>query len=515
MKATEAAEKRKVLQATTFGKPTAEEEGEDLSAYFVETDQWQRLFAGDIDVIYGAKGSGKSALYSLLLSRTSELFDRGIVVVAAENPRGAVAFRDLVANPPANEEEFRNLWKLFFLVLVAHTLRDFGIATPHLRKVIEPLEESRLLPRNVSLRGLLQTAFSYVRRIMRSDALALETTININPVNSMPSGVTGRIRFMEPSSLEESLGWVSVDQLLELANTALNESGFRVWLVLDRLDVAFAESAELERNALRALFRVYLDLRRFEAISLKIFLRTDIWMNILRGGFREASHISSQMTISWDEASLLNLVIRRAIHNNALRTFYSVDAPKTLSDGSEQIAVFYRIFPRKVRSTEPLRTFEWILQNTCDGSRQNSPRELIHLLSAARQLQLRRFEVGQTPPEGDSLFDAVTLTGALPEVARVRFPADLSAAEYPASLRDLRNAVATQKTRRASTQRIRADDHLEGQLRAKRSRYRASTYQLVDIGFFPDSRWKPARVPRFLLRHLLYQSALKNQARAC
>jgi len=494
---TDAAEKRKVLQATTFGKPTAEEEGEDLSAYFVETDQWQRLFAGDIDVIYGAKGSGKSALYSLLLSRTSELFDRGIMIVAAENPRGAVAFRDLVANPPADEAEFRNLWKLFFLVLVAQTLRDYGVASPRLRKVLEPLEEARLIPRNASLRGLLQTAFSYVRRIMRTDALALETTISINPVNSMPSGVTGRIRFVEPSSLEESMGWVSVDHLLELANTALEESKFRVWLVLDRLDVAFAESTDLERNALRALFRVYLDMRKFQAISLKIFLRTDIWMSILRGGFREASHISSQMTILWDEASLLNLVIRRAVHNNALRTFYLIDPAKTLSDRSDQVSVFYRIFPRKVRTTEPLRTFDWILQNTCDGSRQNSPRELIHLLSAARQLQLRRYEVGQTPPEGDTLFDAVSLVNALPEVARVRFQQTLCA-EYP-HLRERMQQLENEKSDHtpdtlANIWRVNADDAV------------GIAYQLVDIGFFQFTGTR--RAPRFLLP-LLYQSALK------
>src|ERR1700751_425167 len=115
--------KRDILRLIDFGQRVAEDETDALATYFVETDHWHRLFAGDIDVVYGPKGSGKSALYSLLLSRTSELFDRGIIIVAAENPRGAVAFRDLVANPPANEAEFRNLWKLFFLVLVAHTLR--------------------------------------------------------------------------------------------------------------------------------------------------------------------------------------------------------------------------------------------------------------------------------------------------------------------------------------------------------------------------------------------------------
>ena len=92
----------------------------------------------------------------------------------------------------------------------------------------------------------------------------------------------------------------------------------------------------------------------------------------------------------------------------------------------------------------PLRTFEWILQNTCDGSRQNSPRELIHLLSAARQLKLRRFEVGQTPPDGDCLFDAVSLTGALPEVARVRFQQTLCA-EYP-HLRDRMQQLENEKS---------------------------------------------------------------------
>jgi hypothetical protein len=492
-----ATKKREILQATTFGKPTAEEEGNLLSAYFVETDQWQSIYAGDIDVVYGPKGAGKSALYALLLSRTSDLFDRGIIIVAAENPRGAVAFRDLVANPPANEAEFRNLWKLFFLVLVAHTLRDYGISPPKLREVIAHLEEARLLPRNVSLRALLQTAFSYVRRVMRADSMALETTLEFNPVSSLPSGVTGRIRFLEPSSLEESLGWVSVDHLLGLANTALEESEFRVWLVLDRLDVAFAESAELESNALRALFRVYLDLRKFSAISLKIFLRTDIWMNILKSGFREASHISSQMTISWDEASLMNLVIRRAVHNRAVREFYAIDAEEIMSDRSKQVTTFYRIFPRKIQSTEPLRTFEWILQNTSDGSRRNSPREVIHLLSAARQLQLRRFEVGQTPPDGDILFDAASLTGALPEVSRMRFQQTLCA-EYP-HLRDRMYQLENEKSSQtAQTLAIIWRMDLQHSLEI--------AYQLVDIGFFQFSGTR--RSPVFSIP-LLFQSALK------
>lgn len=84
-------DKLAILRSITFGQRVAEEETDVLSTYFVETDHWQRLYRGDIDVVYGPKGSGKSALYSLLLSKSTELFDRSTLLVAGENPRGATA----------------------------------------------------------------------------------------------------------------------------------------------------------------------------------------------------------------------------------------------------------------------------------------------------------------------------------------------------------------------------------------------------------------------------------------
>jgi hypothetical protein len=55
--------------------------------------------------------------------------------------------------------------------------------------------------------------------------------------------------------------------------------------LLDRLDVAFAENSDLESNALRALFGVYLDLGSLSNVSVKIFLRTDIWARITTADF--------------------------------------------------------------------------------------------------------------------------------------------------------------------------------------------------------------------------------------
>ena len=57
--------KREVLEKVSFGKRIAEEEVDDLASYFVETNQWRQIFSGENDVVFGDKGGGKSAIYSL------------------------------------------------------------------------------------------------------------------------------------------------------------------------------------------------------------------------------------------------------------------------------------------------------------------------------------------------------------------------------------------------------------------------------------------------------------------
>jgi hypothetical protein len=61
--------KKQTLTSATFGSRVAEDETDGLHSYFVETEQWRKLVAGDIDIVFGAKGAGQSALYSLLISQ--------------------------------------------------------------------------------------------------------------------------------------------------------------------------------------------------------------------------------------------------------------------------------------------------------------------------------------------------------------------------------------------------------------------------------------------------------------
>jgi hypothetical protein len=421
--------KRDLLRSITFGQRVAEDETDALGTYFVETDDWDRLFNGEIDVVYGAKGAGKSALYALLLARSDKLFDRNVSLVAAENPRGAPAFRDLLTDPPTSEREFIGLWKLYFSSLLHSVLREFGINNESSKELEEALTREGLVKGSLSLASLLRGIRTYVRGALNPQAL--EGGIEVDPITQLPKGFKGKIIFAEPGKIGADPELRSVDRLLELANESLAAAGLKAWVLLDRLDVAFAEDVTLEANALRALFRVYLDLLAFPSIQLKIFLRTDIWARITSEGFREASHVTRHITISWNRNSLLNLVVRRAIYNNSIKETYGVTDELPRLPVHEQEVFFYKLCPGQVDvGPNKPTTLDWLLSRTRDGTQLNAPRELIHFLNCLREVQVKRLELGELEPEGQQLFVRAAFKEALPQVSKVRLEQTLYA-EHP------------------------------------------------------------------------------------
>jgi hypothetical protein len=488
--------KQEILGSANFGERIAEEEVDDLATYFVETDDWSRLFQGRVDVVYGPKGAGKSALYSLLSAKAGELFDANTILIQAEKPRGTPAFKDLQADPPASEIEFVSLWKLYFLTLLASMFDDYRLVGEDVDAIRAQLQDANLVPKGLSLQGLIQSAFSYVKLALRPQSI--ETAINLDPNSGAPASFVPKIVFREPSPEERSKGIESVDRLIAKANAALIQNGnIDVWILLDRLDVAFAENLALEANALRALFRAYLDLFDQPNIKLKIFLRSDIWDRITSEGFREASHITRHLTISWNRQSLLNLIVRRALKNEGIRKAYGVSAAEVLTSIQAQEAFFYRLFPKQVDvGPNKPHTLEWLLSRTRDGTQVNAPRELIHMLNSLRGQQMRRFEVGETEPEEENLFSRVTFKAALPEVSEVRLTQTLYS-EHPAlkpKIEALRNGRTTQTV--GSLQRAWGANEAET---------RQAADELVAIGFFErrGTREEPEYWVPFLYRDAL------------
>jgi len=494
--------KQEVLKESTFGKRVAEEEIDALGEYFVKTSLYDRILAGHVDVIYGAKGSGKSAIYFSLLKADNELFESGVLIKSGENPRGTPAFKDLVSDPPASEEEFRGLWKLYCLSLIGIVLRDFDVRSEEAAQLNAHLESADHIPRDASLPALIRRCLDYVRSLRGLESV--EGGLKLDPNTGLPAGVTGKITLREPAARESKAGMQSLDALLRVGNTALRNANYKVWILLDRLDVAFADSAELETNALRALFKTYLDFASLDNVRLKIFLRTDIWKRITDNGFRESSHITRHATITWTDPFLLDLIIRRAVSNKPIREFYSVTEAGVLSNFQARVDFFYRVFPDKVDPGQKKpRSFDWMLSRTRDAQGPAAPRELIHLVNAIQEVQLAKYDVGSPEPPHSYLFDRSAFKDAMRDVSRVRVEQTIYA-EYP-EVKPWIQDIEGEKTEQSI-------DSLADLWEVQKQETTLRAQRLVDIGFFEmlGKRESPRFKVPFLYR--TYLAMLQGKA---
>src|SRR5260370_36964907 len=212
--------KKEILAQVHFGQRIAEEESKELLDYFGETEEWRSILSSDVDIVYGSKGSGKSAIYSLLLAHQHHLNQEGISAIAAENPQGAPVFDDLKIDPPASEREFRGLWKLYFVCLVGSYFQASGISNKPSKEGLEKLEEAELLAPEQNIKGMLYSVLRRVRRMAQAESISLGE-IQMDPITGLPKWVIGKITLPEPAAASRRLGMVTPDDLFEQADAAL------------------------------------------------------------------------------------------------------------------------------------------------------------------------------------------------------------------------------------------------------------------------------------------------------
>lgn len=420
---------RDVIRKISFGESIAEQEAEKLKDYFLQTEFWNAIRSGKNDVIYGAKGTGKSALYTGLTNDTDKLFDENILLALAENPTGNTAFSGLTNDPPTSETEFIRLWKLYFLVIAANLFDEYSFNDDDSKKIKEILRDCDLIPAQNRLSSFLKACFDFLKSFRGGKEVS--TTAEFDPITGMYSGQKFSLSFGEPSKTDFEKGLIPIEHVYELLQKSLKSNGITLWVLIDRLDVAFLESEELETNALRALFKAYLDLSRYTEIKIKIFLRDDIWKRISSEGFREASHITRFESLTWTRESLLNLLIRRVLDNADLIEFYKLEKESILSDTRNQEKLFYRLFPEQidVGSRKP-KSLEWILSRTRDGKGINAPRELIQLFTHARSIELKKLDNGIDELAAENLLSRQSIKEAVASVSKQRLEQTLYA-EYP------------------------------------------------------------------------------------
>lgn len=378
---------KEILHSLDLGSSVAEHD-ELLQQHFVETGTFRKLISDKVDIIAGDKGTGKTAIFRILKERYAtypELSD--VEIVAAFNPAGTPVFQRLIETDILAEDQYIGVWKSYFLALAGNWVLNLGEGdfSKNMKDLDGLLTDVGLRSDDETPQTIFAKVVGRLKKLFRVKSLENTTTFS---AEGMPV-LSTRLDFSDASERgdAEPVEFVRQDDALRLLQRVMSELDFKIWLVVDRLDEAFQAKPTLEKPALRALLRTYLDMLDLENVRLKLFVRRDLFSRIVEGGFVNLTHINARrVDITWDDDDLFDLLSRRLRSSPEFLSLLGVE-------GASDSELFHAVFPDQVDpgDRKPL-TWTWMLGRVRDANGVKPPRNLIDLVLKAQESQQRREE---------------------------------------------------------------------------------------------------------------------------
>lgn len=401
MKNTEAAE---LLADLDLGSGVAETDNL-LEAARIETSVFDDLIADRVDLIPGTKGSGKTALYRILVDFLPDtlLRHRRVVLAHGVSTRQDTVFLAFKEQfDKLDESDFVDFWCVYLASLANEQFIRNLTFDGYLHDCSTQVERFRIAYRNANIPELDRPRT--LKEII-SWSLAVVKKLKPKVVWKAPEDIGQfELQFGEteatPTRRQQSEPKLPllINELVDALGAVLDASDLSIWLMIDRLDELFARRSATERKALRALLTTT-RLFSSERIRVKIFLRDDILEQIVAGdGFTALSHVASRRsdTLRWTEDQLLSMVVRRIFANPRFRKAFRPDEKRLLHSIEYQKQIFYQIFEDTVyRPPNQSPTMRWIYNHIKDGRGVVTPRDVINLVARAGQWQ--RDEYRRTP----------------------------------------------------------------------------------------------------------------------
>lgn len=294
-----------LLASMSFGDPMAENEFQTLSQYFLETDQYQRTLRGEVNLVVGRKGTGKTALFSQLRDRLRR--DRQNIVVDLK-PEGyqlvklkedVLSFLEL----GAKSHLITAFWEYLLYLEVCYKviekdrqvhLRNHNLTEPYRRLLASYYAESSDTEGDFSER---------LHDLSDKIATAYNSEYGGKECNRLTSGeVTNLVHRHDITNLRDDLS-----TYLKFKNS--------VWILFDNIDKGWSahglSSGDIMvvRGLIDAGRKIQREMRRnghdFHCV---IFLRNDVYQLLMD----ESADFGKEMraSLDWDDPELLREMIR-------------------------------------------------------------------------------------------------------------------------------------------------------------------------------------------------------------
>lgn len=405
----------------------------------VETSVFDDLIADRVDLVPGTKGSGKTALYRILVDFLPDtlLQHRRVVLAHGVSTRQDTVFLAFKEQfDKLDEGDFVDFWCVYLASLANEQFIRNLKFDGYLHNCSTQIEQFRRAYRNANIPDLDRKRT--LKEII-SWSLAVVKILKPKVVWKAPEDI-GQFEFQFGDTAEASSSQAKsepklpllINTLVETLNAVLKASDLSIWLMIDRLDELFARRSGTERKALRALLTT-IRLFSSDRIRVKVFLRDDILEQIVAGdGYTALSHVAARRsdTLRWTEDQLLSMIIRRVFANTEFQDAYHPNESLLNTSIEYQRQLFYRIFDETVyRPPNQSPTMRWIYNHTKDGRGVVTPRDVINLVARAGQWQ--RDEFRRDPDsESDRLVSGKAIQYGLSELSKEKKTIYLQA-EFP------------------------------------------------------------------------------------
>jgi hypothetical protein len=299
-----------LLEKLDLGAPAAENEMGNLSAYYVETDEYSRTLSGSVRLAVGRKGSGKTALFLRVRDRVRR--DRSNAVLDLR-PDGhqLKRFKHMVLNllaEAAQEHVAKAFWEYLLLLEIAYKLLEKD-RERHLR-------DSTLLERYQKLDEVYRSYY----RSSEGDfsERMLELVERINGEFAEVSG--GASQYLSSGQVTQLIYKHNVPKLQDALAEYLDSKG-EVWILFDNIDKGWpthgVEPADILilRSLLDATRHIEQHFARHNTvIRTVVFLRNDVYEILLSETPDRGKE--SRASLDWTDPDLLKEFLRRRIVSN-------------------------------------------------------------------------------------------------------------------------------------------------------------------------------------------------------
>ena len=293
------------LDKVYCGDPAAENEQDRLSSYFLETEQFRLAMSGDLNIVLGRKGSGKTAVFLQARNRVRE--NRSNIVVDLQ-PEGyqLIKLKEFVLRQlelGARKEFIASFWEYIVWLEVAYKLLEKD------EKMIR--YDSRIIPAYDRLRE------AYDQRVEGTGDFAERLAGLIDRICGRFEDSIDEAKPLSSSKILEVVYGSEIRPIREEILRYLKSKGL-VFFLFDNIDRLWTAPGfdELDASIVIGLVESLADVRkRFERDDIdfywSIFLRSDVFEFVIRG-MSDYGKLSVD-NVEWNDSALLKRLFRNRI----------------------------------------------------------------------------------------------------------------------------------------------------------------------------------------------------------